>query len=168
VMWPASDRSAPLRIFISVDFPAPFSPMSACTSPGATSNETPRKACVEPKRLWMASMPSRRAEADELLLAKTFPFHPLLFPEEERQVPSVQQLDRSIVHILPGGDLEVGVLNLVPGRSFAFQEIDGSQDRLVAHVERVLEHQTVELTGLQGVDQDFAGVKTDHLDVPGL
>ncbi len=37
---PPSGAVAPDATFISVDFPAPFSPSSACTSPGSTSNET--------------------------------------------------------------------------------------------------------------------------------
>ena len=37
---PPSGAVAPEATFISVDFPAPFSPSSACTSPGSTSNET--------------------------------------------------------------------------------------------------------------------------------
>ena len=37
---PASARSAPVMILISVDLPAPFSPTSACTSPARSSNET--------------------------------------------------------------------------------------------------------------------------------
>src|SRR5579863_2845669 len=37
---PASARCAPARIFINVDFPAPFSPTSANTSPERRSSET--------------------------------------------------------------------------------------------------------------------------------
>src|SRR6187402_3212316 len=36
---------------MSVDFPAPFSPSSAWTSPGSTSRFTPRSACTPPNRL---------------------------------------------------------------------------------------------------------------------
>src|SRR5258705_9055929 len=41
---PASGCSAPVMIRMSVDFPAPFSPTSACTSPAFRSNDTPRSA----------------------------------------------------------------------------------------------------------------------------
>src|ERR1700726_3904761 len=41
---PESAGCAPARIFISVDFPAPFSPTSAWTSPATTSNDTPSSA----------------------------------------------------------------------------------------------------------------------------
>src|SRR5690606_5566334 len=46
---PASARSAPVMIRINVDLPAPFSPTSACTSPGARSNETPFNALTPAK-----------------------------------------------------------------------------------------------------------------------
>src|SRR5438477_2460006 len=41
---PASGDSAPLRILMSVELPAPFSPTIACTSPACRSNETSRSA----------------------------------------------------------------------------------------------------------------------------
>ena len=43
---PSSGEVAPEAMFISVDFPAPFSPSSACTSPGSTSNETSLSAAI--------------------------------------------------------------------------------------------------------------------------
>jgi hypothetical protein len=33
----------PMMIFISVDLPAPFSPISACTSPARTEKSTPER-----------------------------------------------------------------------------------------------------------------------------
>ncbi len=39
--------------FISVLLPAPFSPMSACTSPWRSSRSTPSSAMVGPKDLWI-------------------------------------------------------------------------------------------------------------------
>src|SRR5262245_10172483 len=44
VSRPASGRSAPVMILISVDLPAPFSPTIACTSRACSSNETWRSA----------------------------------------------------------------------------------------------------------------------------
>ena len=41
---PDSGTVEPAATAISVDFPAPFSPTSACTSPARTSNVTPRRA----------------------------------------------------------------------------------------------------------------------------
>ena len=44
IVAPLSGRTAPDRIFIKVDLPAPFSPHSASTLPGATENEMSRIA----------------------------------------------------------------------------------------------------------------------------
>jgi hypothetical protein len=44
VIAPSSARTAPVMTLIRVDLPAPFSPTSACTSPGARSNDTPFSA----------------------------------------------------------------------------------------------------------------------------
>src|SRR5437868_10998326 len=41
---PPSGCTAPVRILISVDFPAPFSPTSACTSPDSSASDAPRSA----------------------------------------------------------------------------------------------------------------------------
>src|SRR5574343_1645094 len=41
----------PERSLMSVDLPAPFSPQSACTSPGTRSNETSRNATTPGNRL---------------------------------------------------------------------------------------------------------------------
>ncbi len=45
---PRSAISTPLRIFISVDLPAPFSPNSTVTAPRRTSKSTPLSARVAP------------------------------------------------------------------------------------------------------------------------
>ena len=45
---PASGCSWPDRIRSIVDFPEPFSPMSACTSAGRTLSLAPRRACTPP------------------------------------------------------------------------------------------------------------------------
>ena len=47
---PESGRWAPERTFISVDFPAPFSPTSAWISPRPRSSETSWFATTAPKR----------------------------------------------------------------------------------------------------------------------
>src|SRR2546423_1022335 len=43
---PASGATAPVMILIRVDLPAPFSPISACTSPARNSNEAFLSACT--------------------------------------------------------------------------------------------------------------------------
>src|SRR5882672_10199087 len=59
---PASARYAPLRTFINVDLPAPFSPSSTWTSPARRSKSTPSSATTPGKRLETPRI-SRRAEA---------------------------------------------------------------------------------------------------------
>src|SRR5439155_11535664 len=46
---PRSGRCTPARIFTSVDFPAPFSPTSPCTSPPCRWIETSSSAWIAPK-----------------------------------------------------------------------------------------------------------------------
>jgi hypothetical protein len=53
---PASGRCTPVRHFTSVDLPAPFCPISACTSPACMRRLAPRSAATPAKRL---SMPRR-------------------------------------------------------------------------------------------------------------
>src|SRR5829696_9731665 len=43
---PPSGSTGPVMILISVDLPAPFSPMSACTSPARSSSEALLSACT--------------------------------------------------------------------------------------------------------------------------
>src|SRR5687768_14785842 len=50
---PESGCSMPATTFISVDFPAPFSPRRATTSPARTSRLTPFRAWTPGKRFWM-------------------------------------------------------------------------------------------------------------------
>src|SRR6185503_17915106 len=61
VSVPASGRSAPVMILMSVDLPAPFSPTSAWTSPGRRSNDTPRSARTPSKDFEMPAAESRRS-----------------------------------------------------------------------------------------------------------
>src|SRR6187397_1271005 len=48
---PSSGWTAPARIFMSVDFPAPFSPTTAWTMPGAMARSTPVRAWIPPYAL---------------------------------------------------------------------------------------------------------------------
>ena len=50
-MRPKSARNWPLSCAINVVLPAPFGPMMACSSPGATSSERLSVATMPPKRL---------------------------------------------------------------------------------------------------------------------
>src|SRR5215211_6408060 len=56
VIRPASRRYAPVRILIRVDLPAPFWPMTACTSPRPTASEAPSRARTPGKALLIPSI----------------------------------------------------------------------------------------------------------------
>ena len=66
--WPAtliapeSAVTAPVMILMSVDLPAPFSPISACTSPGRSSNETSLSACTPANDLLIPAASSKRSD----------------------------------------------------------------------------------------------------------
>src|SRR5262245_60989033 len=61
---PASFDTAPLRIFMSVDLPAPFSPSSTCTSPRCTARSTPSSATTPGNRLQMPRITNAGARSD--------------------------------------------------------------------------------------------------------
>src|SRR5580658_11053675 len=64
---PASAGSAPARIFISVDLPAPFSPTSAWTSAAVTSKLTPSSARTPGNVFTMPAIRNSGAECAESL-----------------------------------------------------------------------------------------------------
>src|SRR5918994_5605923 len=78
---PESRATAPVMILMSVDLPAPFSPMSACTSPARSSMEPLFKACTPAYDLVMSaarsstlSVMSLALDDDDVQLAR--PVHP--------------------------------------------------------------------------------------------
>src|ERR1700730_13869233 len=62
VSVPPSGVSAPVMIRMSVDFPAPFSPTSAWSSPARRSKETPRSALTPAKDLEIEEATSRNLQ----------------------------------------------------------------------------------------------------------
>ena len=58
---PSSGVASPYRMFIRVDFPAPFSPRSAWTSPGRTSRSIPSFATTPGYRFVMPRISSAGA-----------------------------------------------------------------------------------------------------------
>src|SRR3954471_12614159 len=61
---PPSGVSAPVMMRINVDLPAPFSPTSACTSPGCRSKDTPRSAWTPAKALAIPVACRRKPDTD--------------------------------------------------------------------------------------------------------
>src|SRR6185295_3585298 len=127
---PESARYAPLRIFINVLLPAPFSPMSAWTSPGATAKETPFNARVAPKDFRTPDM--RRPEGMgagslQILL--------------QRRIQ--QLLDRRLLHVLGRHQDHAGVDAFLD--FFALQMLDHRHHAPVAHVDGVLDHEPLHI-----------------------
>src|SRR5437764_8669592 len=70
---PASRDKAPLRIFMSVDLPAPFSPRSTWTSPGWTSRSTPSSATRPGNALRMPRIDSAGAGRSDTEASQELP-----------------------------------------------------------------------------------------------
>src|ERR1700722_9552435 len=70
---PASIRWTPANNFMRVDFPAPFSPVIACTEPARPAKETDESASVEPKRFvrFLKTITERSAAESEELCVGT-------------------------------------------------------------------------------------------------
>src|SRR5690242_9710823 len=71
---PASAFEIPARIESNVVFPAPFGPMTATSSPGPASRETPRRASLSPNRLTTPVARTREAYCGPPLNSRAMPF----------------------------------------------------------------------------------------------
>src|SRR5688572_10823458 len=67
-IWPLSGRMMPSTMFISVDFPAPFSPAMAWISPLRSSKSTARRAWIGPKDLLTLESLRTRSSATAALV----------------------------------------------------------------------------------------------------
>src|SRR5215217_5225709 len=65
--WPSSGLYTPVITLIKVDFPAPFSPTRACTSPGCSSKETSSRAST-PGNRFVTRRTSRIGECRSIVL----------------------------------------------------------------------------------------------------
>src|SRR5215216_4267937 len=65
--WPSSGLYTPVITLIKVDFPAPFSPTRACTSPGCSSRETSSRAST-PGNRFVTRRTSRIGECRSIVL----------------------------------------------------------------------------------------------------
>ena len=105
---------------MSVDFPAPFSPRSACTSAGVNVKSAPRSACTGPNRFWIPRS-SRAGGVTARWGGVKLPFEAEPLPDMRARACTPTCLGR----IVPGVDnihaplhrVEVGVM-----RSFAGDE----------------------------------------------
>src|SRR5215213_963716 len=65
--WPSSGLYTPVITLIKVDFPAPFSPTRACTSPGCSSKETSSRAST-PGNRFVTRRTSRMGECRSIVV----------------------------------------------------------------------------------------------------
>src|SRR5262245_1742229 len=101
-MVPASGTYAPESTFISVLLPAPFSPMSACTSPGLTSRSTPPSATTAPNRFAIPRMRRTGCGADRRLSWAWL-------VQILREVRIQQSLHLRLVHVVAGDQVLASV-----------------------------------------------------------
>src|SRR5882724_13605148 len=149
-MDPASRGYTPLRIFISVLLPAPFSPTSACTSPGHAVKSTFWSTGVPPKDFEIPVISSSGSGIDLLQV--------LLDRRTE------QLLNRGLLHIRGGHHGGAGID--APLRRLAVQLIDQRLHRGVTHAERILHHQRIQIAGLHVLDHRGRAVEPDDLELP--
>src|SRR5829696_8558428 len=128
---PASGRHAPLSTFMSVLLPAPFSPISACTSPGATSSATSRRACVAPKRFCTPDIFSRNDTSVEV------------FVDGRMQ----QVLHFGLLHVFRGHELCPRINSLL--HFFALQMLVKCDHAEITHAYWVLHHQSLHVAVLE-------------------
>src|SRR5688572_12978500 len=155
-MSPASGECAPESTFMSVLFPAPFSPMRACTSPRRTSRSTPRSAAVGPKlfrtpRISRMMSPPR----EESVTATPSLAQPL------REIGRVEGAHLGRVHVLRGDDHRSRVHDLLHG--LPADMVDERLHPQVAHADRVLEDEPLDLALLHRLDERLARVEADVL-----
>src|SRR5215208_6238511 len=147
-IWPSSGVYTPVMTLIRVDFPAPFSPTRACTSPGCSSKETSSRAST-PGNRFVTRRTSRIGECRSIVL-----------------VPPLVGLVQTLLSVLLGVDI-VLYYDLLRDRLPGKELLDGVESqRTEAGVG--LDH-GVDVTrdyGLHGLPGTVDG---DYLDVlPGI
>src|SRR6266496_3112176 len=155
-MAPRSGFRRPARQASSVLLPAPFSPMSACTSPGPTSRLAPSRATVGPKRF---AIPVRR-RAGWVIHRPPASFE---IPLEGR---ADQLLGLGVVEVRRGHQEDPGVDPLLDRLSE--EVLHHRPHSQVAHAQRVLEDRALELLGLHRVHEDLARVEAQEHDLARL
>src|SRR5438270_3004953 len=135
-MDPASRGYTPLRIFMSVLLPAPFSPTRACTSPGHAMKSTFWSTGVPPKDFEIPVISSRGSGIDLLQI--------LL----DRGIE--QLLDRGLLHVRGGHHRSAGID--APLRRPAVQLIHQRLYGGVTHAKGILYDKGIEVPCLHVLD----------------
>src|SRR5215207_2858843 len=144
---PASGRTTPAATLRSVDFPAPLSPMTACTSPRSSVRSTPRSASTAPNDL---RIPASCRTASPLLRGTRV--------ETGFVGGVVQSLCR-----------EDADLRLEGARhALALEGVHGGPHRVGPVLARRDRHDRVQLAGLQQLQVLREGVERDRVDLVEL
>src|SRR4030067_735386 len=152
---PPSGLTAPLSILIRVLFPAPFSPSRAWASPGRRSKSTSSRARVAPKFLEIRSM--RRSggwlssiSSDVRILGK--------IGQKERP-------DLGIVYVVTGRDIDTRIDDFFDGLAAKMES--HQLDAQVAHLDRVLQDEALDVSVPERLDELRRVVEPDKDDLPG-
>src|SRR5215469_6762075 len=144
---PASAGMIPAMIFMRVDLPAPFSPISACTVPRSTRSETSSSAATPGKLLLMFRASSRQRSGGAATSPCILPSVPAEVTREVRRGYELEGDPHEARDLLTAGELERGV------------------DGVRALRRPVLEHGRLELTRFE--DRQPIGSRVDPRDHGG-
>src|SRR5215210_3180343 len=162
VIDPVSEGNTPAMMFDSVDLPAPFSPSSATTSPGATSRSMWCNACVAPNRLETLRTTSPDCSAED----RTVLALPVACPISHRSIaltfsgaPGRRRSgvlgDVFVCLLRVGLGEQEGLLQLGGWQLLLRGQVKGRLDRQPSHGLSLLHHGGVDLScadGLQACD----------------
>src|SRR5438034_5746944 len=161
---PVSGRCSPSSTRISVDLPAPFSPISAVISPALKATDTSRSACTAPKRLLTPSTETTGPVIGGRLRMKPPAMRPPA-PEAKESLGLATERVLELGEILAadqGGVLEIVLLHLL-ARGLVVERLDGGGAVLGA----VQPHRAAEARRLAGAE-GLAGtgaIDTDADDI---
>src|SRR5579871_6851300 len=177
---PESGALTPAMILASVDLPAPFSPTRPRTRPAAIEKSTPRSACTAPKRL-VRPVQRRRTPAPSSGAGPPCKAPLPAFCEAEEIAVTYGSPGDARSPCLLAGDLRVGgeVGGVVLGQQFraeaderldlaTLERRDDGVEPVIAHLERVLHDERVDLAVLDHLIRDWIEVETDQFDLPCL
>src|SRR5688572_13133640 len=172
-MLPASGAQTPVSTLISVDLPAPFCPMSACTSPARNVSSTLESACTPGKAREM--LRARRTIAGEVIrsvLARLDDLpgrfhgeHGFLYDHAFRDRPAGHHFGhgshqlRAEQRIALDGRIQLAGDH---GLESAFHRVDGHDENFLAGLAARF------LDGLDGANGHVVVVRKQHVDLARL
>src|SRR5471030_1156480 len=176
-IWPWSGAYTPVSTLIKVDLPAPFWPISVCTSPGYRFNATPLNACTPGNALLMPRSSSTGAGAEvRMFIGSVFTVREFLGRDFGREHTFLS--DDALRHRLASNDIARQLHQLraqqraalhghiqLPGDhrlESTFDAIDGNHDDVLARLQARF------LDGLDRADRHVIVVRIEHVDLLAL